>query len=167
MKTLFTLAFIFASLLFGQQQQSADHQTGVNSRGEHVMGFSHDKTTHHFRLFADGGVIEVTANDLKDTESRDQIRMHLSHIARMFVEGNFQAPMLIHDRVPPGVPTLQRLKAQVSYSYEDIDGGGKVRIMSKNEEALSAVHDFLKFQIEDHQTGDSKEITKETVAPKR
>jgi hypothetical protein len=167
MKTLFTLAFIFASLLFGQQQQSADHQTGVNGRGEHVMGFSHDKTTHHFRLFADGGVIEVTANDLKDTESRDQIRMHLSHIARMFVEGNFQAPMLIHDRVPPGVPTLQRLKAQVSYSYEDIDGGGKVRIMSKNEEALSAVHDFLKFQIEDHQTGDSKEITKETVAPKR
>jgi hypothetical protein len=85
----------------------------------------------------------------------------------MFAEGNFQAPMLIHDRVPPGVPTLQRLKAQVSYSYEDIDGGGKVRIMSKNEEALSAVHDFLKFQIEDHQTGDSKEITKETVAPKR
>jgi hypothetical protein len=167
MKTLFKLAFILASLLFGQQQQSADHQTGVNSRGEHVMGFSHDKTTHHFRLFADGGVIEVTANDLKDTESRDQIRMHLSHIARMFVEGNFQAPMLIHDRVPPGVPTLQRLKAQVSYSYEDIDGGGKVRIMSKNEEALSAVHDFLKFQIEDHQTGDSKEITKETVAPKR
>jgi hypothetical protein len=131
------------------------------------MGFSHEKTTHHFRLFSDGGVIEVTANDLKDTDSRDQIRMHLSHITRMFAEGNFQAPMLIHDRVPPGVPALLRLKAQVSYSYEDIDGGGKVRITTKNEEALSAVHGFLAFQIEDHRTGDSKEITKEPVVHKR
>jgi hypothetical protein len=55
----------------------------------------------------------------------------------------------------------------VSYSYEDIDGGGKVRITTKNEEALSAVHGFLASQIEDHRTGDSKEITKETVVHKR
>jgi len=39
--------------------------------------------------------------------------MHLSHIAQMFADGNFQAPMLIHDQAPPGVPTLQRLKAAI------------------------------------------------------
>jgi hypothetical protein len=30
------------------------------------MGFSHDKTTHHFRLYPDGGAIEVTADDPND-----------------------------------------------------------------------------------------------------
>jgi hypothetical protein len=80
----------------------------------HVMAFSHEKTTHHFRLFVDRGAIEVTANDPKDSASGDQIHMHLSHIARMFEAGDFEAPVLIHDRVPPGVPTPHRLKADVT-----------------------------------------------------
>ena len=49
----------------------------MNKRGDHVMGFDHTKTTHHFRLLPDGGTIEVAANTVEDTESRDQIRMHL------------------------------------------------------------------------------------------
>jgi hypothetical protein len=84
--------------------------------------------------------------------------MHLSHIARMFAEGNFQAPMLIHDRVPPGVPVLQRLKAEVRYRYEEIDGGGRVRIVTRSREALQALHEFLRFQIADHRTGDTGEV---------
>src|ERR1700693_4288013 len=113
------------------------HHNAVDQRGDHVMGFSHEKTTHHFRLFTDGGAIEVTANGANDTVSRDQIRMqHLSHIAGMFADGDFQAPMLIHDQTPPGVPVLQRLKAAVSYRYEDIEAGGRVRIVTKNKEAL-------------------------------
>jgi len=48
-------------------------------------------------LAKDGGAIEVTANDPNDTESRDQIRQHLTHIAMMFSAGSFNAPMLIHD----------------------------------------------------------------------
>ena len=141
-----------------------EHHGAVDKRGDHVMGFSQEKTTHHFRLFPDGGAIEVTANDPKDTESRDQIRMHLSHIAGMFADGNFKAPMLIHDQVPPGVPVLQRLKADVSYRFEEMAGGGRVRISTKNQEARGAVHDFLRFQITDHRTGDTSEITKESPA---
>ncbi len=138
------------------------HHAGVDQRGDHVMGFSHEKTTHHFRLYPDGGAIEVTANDPKDTGSRDQIRMHLSHIAGMFAAGNFKAPMLIHDQVPPGVPTLERLKAEVSYRFEEIPNGGRVKIVTKNQEALAALHEFLKFQISDHHTGDTPEVTKES-----
>jgi hypothetical protein len=130
------------------------HHDAVNERGDKVMGFSHEKTTHHFRLSADGGEIEVTANQSKDTESRDQIRAHLPHIAQMFAAGNFQAPMLVHDRTPPGVPVLEKLKDQVTYRYEPVDRGGRIRIRTKNAEALKAVHEFLRFQIEDHKTGD-------------
>jgi hypothetical protein len=53
--------------------------TGMNERGEKGMGFSQTATTHHFFLNADGGVIQVEANDPKDTTSRDNIRMHLTH----------------------------------------------------------------------------------------
>jgi hypothetical protein len=147
------LVFAAASMLAQEE-----HHDAVNQRGDHVMGFSHEKTTHHFLLFADGGAIEVRANDPKDTASRDQIRMHLSHIAQMFAAGNFDAPMLIHDRVPPGVPTLRRLKADVAWRYEDLDLGGRIRITTTNKEALAAVHEFLKFQIEDHRTGDSGQV---------
>ena len=74
----------------------------MNKRGDHVMGFDHLKTSHHFRLLSDGGAIEIIANSADDIESRDQIRMHLGHIAKMFAEGNFNAPMLIHDQTPLG-----------------------------------------------------------------
>jgi len=160
MKTRLLAVLLCGALSLVAQE---DHHTGVDKRGDHVMGFSHEKTTHHFRLYADGGAIEVTANDPKDTESRDQIRMHLSHIAGMFASGNFQAPMLIHDQAPPGVPVLQRLKAEVNYQFEEIPNGGRVRISTKNKEAISAAHEFLKFQISDHRTNDSTEVTKEAA----
>jgi len=122
------------------------------------MGFSHEKATHHFRLYPDGGAIEVTANDPNDAETSSQIRMHLSHIAGMFAAGNFNAPMLIHGRVPPGVPELKRFKAEVSYTFEEIGGGGRVRIRTRNRKARQAAYQFLRFQIADHQTGDATEI---------
>lgn len=137
-----------------------DHDAIVHKNGDMVMGFSQDKATHHFRLYADGGAIEVTANDAKDTDTRDTIRTHLGHIAHMFADGNFQAPMLIHGQVPPGVPTLQRLKSEVTYRYEDMPGGGRVVIVTANDEALKAAHEFLRFQISDHKTGDVVTISK-------
>ena len=75
------------------------------------MGFSHATTTHHFRLYKDGGAIEVAANDPQDTDNRDMIRMHLSHIAQMFAAGNFNTPMFIHATNPPGVPVMKKLRS--------------------------------------------------------
>jgi hypothetical protein len=135
------------------------HHDAVDKRGDHVMGFSHEKTTHHFFLHKDGGAIQVTANDAADAASRDQIRMHLSHIAKMFADGNFNAPMVVHDTTPPGAAALQRLKAEVKYEFREIDRGGAVRITTANKEALAAVHEFLQFQIDEHRTGDTKNIS--------
>ena len=72
------------------------HQT-MNDRGAMVMGFDQDKTAHHFLLFDDGGAIEISVKDPKDTKNRDAIRAHLPHIAMMFGGGDFNAPMLVHD----------------------------------------------------------------------
>jgi hypothetical protein len=136
-------------------QECHKHSMEMQGRGDEGMGFSQAKTTHHFNLAKDGGVISVEANDEKDTASRDQIRMHLAHIAKMFAEGNFDIPMFVHDQVPPGVPVMQSKKNQIQYRFEESKPGGRVVITSSDPEAVSAVHDFLSFQIREHKTGDS------------
>ena len=164
MKTLASLILAIATLVvvYAQQpkhgHQPADEQ--MNKRGDHVMGFDHTKTTHHFLLEESGGSIEVTANKSDDVESSEQIRMHLKHITHMFADGNFNAPMLIHDQTPPGVPVMQELKGEIKYNYEEIDRGAAVRISTKSPAALNAIYDFLRFQIKEHKTGDSLEINK-------
>ncbi len=144
-----------ALLLVGAVLASAqDHHTMVNEHGDHVMGFSHEKTTHHFELSYDGGAIDVRANDVKDTASRDEIRSHFNHIAKMFADGNFEAPMLVHSKNVPGTATMTRLKSQLHWNLTETPRGARINITADNKEALDAVHDFLRFQIEDHQTGD-------------
>ena len=126
----------------------------MNARGDKAMGFSQGKTTHHFRLLDDGGAIEVEANDSQDTSSRASIRQHLAYIAEAFSSGDFDVPMFVHDQTPPGVPLMKRLKADIKYEFEQTERGGRLRIKTANAEALAAVQAFLRFQIEEHQTGD-------------
>lgn len=118
------------------------------------MGVPHDKSTHHFRLLSDGGAIELTANDINDMLTRDEIRNHLSHIVQMFANGNFQLPMFIHDTVPPGIPVMKSKRARIAYVLEPMSNGGRVRITTTDIEAVRAIHQFLTFQIDDHRTGD-------------
>lgn len=137
-------------------ESSSQHT--MEHRGEDVMGFSQTKTAHHFLLTRDGGVIEVSAKDAKDTVSQDQIRMHLPHIATAFARGDFTDPMEVHEQTPPGVPTMKRLKAQIRYKFEETDTGGRVLIHSESLEAIRAIHEFLRFQIREHHTGDSLKV---------
>jgi hypothetical protein len=122
------------------------------------MRFPHGETTHHFRLSPDGGTIEVTANDSKDTQNEQAIRSHLIHIATLFSHGDFSIPMFVHSQVPPGTTEMKERRAEISYTFEELPTGGRVRISTKNHDALNAVHDFLNFQIDDHHTGDTTEI---------
>ena len=141
------------------EAQRPKHDMGtMNERGDKVMGFDHMKTTHHFLLQKDGGVIQIEANDASDHESRDQIRGHLGHIAKMFSEGNFSAPMLIHAQDPPGTDDMKRLKAEIKYEFVETERGASIQISTGNAEALKAIHEFLRFQIKEHETGDPLEV---------
>jgi hypothetical protein len=153
------LAAAVPSALPAQEGHSC-HAAEVDARGDHVMGFDHSKTTHHFLLTASGGIIDVSANDPNDAASRDAIRTHLEHVAGMFAHGNYEAPMLIHGRVPPGVPEMKSHPDAIRWSYEKTEAGARVVASSKDPAVVSAIHSFLQFQIEDHRTGDSTEIPK-------
>jgi len=153
---------ILPGMVSAQQNPSPEQdkrQKNVVKRGEHVMGFSHEATTHHFRLFNDGGEIVVRANDPKDKASIDQIRTHLGHIAKMFASGNFDSPMLIHDTNPPGTATMTRLKEQISYEFSETDRGARIRLITSSPETTDAVHAFLLCQIVDHRTQDAPTIS--------
>ncbi|MBK5257471.1 MAG: hypothetical protein JJE39_15710 [Vicinamibacteria bacterium] len=134
--------------------RTSEHQHQVDQNGDRAMGFSHEKTTHHFLLEGKGGAVQVEANAADDKESREQIQAHLGHIAKMFAEGNFNTPMLVHSVLPPGTPTMTRLKAEIRFSYESSPKGGRIVMATSNKEALDAIHEFLRFQIKDHNTGD-------------
>jgi hypothetical protein len=126
----------------------------LNERAEKGMGFSQTATAHHFLLNSSGGVIQVEANDPTDDADRNNIRMHLGHIAEAFQSGDFDIPMFVHDAVPPGVPEMKRLQKTIHYSFEETPNGGRVVISTVDKEALAAIHRFLRFQIEEHKTGD-------------
>lgn len=154
MRELFVL---FTAILL-LNPQAPNPQKEVVERGDHVMGFSHEKTVHHFLLYPNGGEINVSANDPGDKGSIEQVRMHLGHIAKMFAAGNFNAPMLIHDTNPPGVPAMTRLKDAIKYEYSETDRGARIRLVTENSQGIDAIHAFLLFQIIDHQTGDKASI---------
>ena len=141
----------------GMTGQMMEHSM-IMQHGEHAMGFSQTQTTHHFFLTKDGGVIQVEANDPKDTQSRELIRTHLAHITKAFAAGDFSDPLAVHDKYPDGVPVMQELKGDIHYTFEQTPNGGRVLIHTANSRALEAIYQFIRFQITDHQTGDSLNV---------
>jgi hypothetical protein len=158
--TIAACLFLLARASPASQQQHDDTaqqqhgNTAMNTRGTHVMGFDQSKTTHHFTLTKTGGIIQVQANDPSDTPSRDHIRMHLEHISKAFAQGDFTDPHEVHAETPPGVPEMKAQKAKITYQYESIANGAKVIITTENPKALKAIHDYLRYQIREHKTGD-------------
>jgi hypothetical protein len=154
---MLVLLFAAARASGAAEPNTCPHAAAVDRRGDQGMGFDHDKTAHHFGLTADGGTISAEALDAADVDSQKAIRQHMGHIAAAFAEGNFAMPMFIHDRMPPGVPTMKRLRKRIRYRVETTERGARVVIQTEDGHALRAVHAFLRFQIADHRTGDSPE----------
>jgi len=155
-RTIAAGLFLLASAAAAVQQQH--DSTAMNTRGAHVMGFDQNKTTHHFTLTKTGGIIQVQANDPSDTTSCDHIRMHLEHISKAFAQGDFTDPHEVHAETPPGVPTMKARKAKITYQFESIAKGAKVIITTEDPKALEAVHDYLRYQIREHKTGDPLDL---------
>jgi hypothetical protein len=148
------MTLLLSAIALGLALQAPASTQHAHDRANHAMGFDQAKTTHHFRIEADGGTIEVTAKDAKDQTSIDQIRGHLQHIATMFANGDFNIPMLVHEQMPPGADAMKARREALSYKYESLPAGGKVVIRTTDAQARAAVHEFLRFQIREHHTGD-------------
>jgi hypothetical protein len=129
-------------------------RSAVDHRHEDTTGLPSHGIEHHFLLSADGGSIRLEVKDAKQAEDRARVRAHLQAIARAFAAGDFAMPVHIHDQVPPGVETMKARKDAIRYRYAETPKGGAVAIATADPAALGAIHDFLRFQISDHATGD-------------
>jgi hypothetical protein len=101
-----------------------------------------------------GGAIQVEVNNASDASNRSNIRMHLAHIAQAFQGGDLDIPIFVHDTIPPGVQEMKTLRGTIHYSFEETLNGGRVVISSTDKADVQAIHQFLRFQIEEHKTGD-------------
>jgi hypothetical protein len=158
MKKLILTLILTLPLIAQDHANCPLHEKHVAEAGDRVMGFSHDKTTHNFRLLEDGGAIEARSLDANDAESVAAIRTHLKSIAKEFADGNFAKPLEIHGRMPDGAEMMKEQRDAIEYRYEEIPNGARVRMTTKQNRARDAVHAFLRFQIGEHHTGNSLKI---------
>jgi len=135
----------------------AVHGAKVDGRHDTLVA-SHETTRHSFRLFADGGAIELRANDAADTATIAGVRTHLQEIADQFAANDFATPAFVHGREPAGVAGMRQLHDAIAFKYESVKGGGRIRMTTANPEALAAIHEFLKFQVVEHRTDNSGKV---------
>jgi len=139
------------------QKEKDQRFADTKARGARAMGFDQDRTTHKFVKHEDGGAIEVTVNDPKDAVNLSAIRKHLRQIAQDFAQGDFRSPLATHAELPAGAAAMQAAKDKITYRFEELPGGARVRIATRDPEALKAIHEFMGYQVREHRTGDTTE----------
>jgi hypothetical protein len=118
---------------------TAHDHAKMNERSEKGMTFSQTATVHRFLLKPDGGIIQVAANDPKDSDSIDHIRKHLAHISHAFSSGDFDIPLFVYDTVPPGVPDMKRFASKITYTAVQTPNGGRVDPRSRRHQRDSQI----------------------------
>ena len=151
-------AAVMAAPEAARAQHAGHDHAAMNARGAVAMGFDQARATHHFRLTPEGGRIEVQANEKADEDTTRRVRAHLQAIRTQFAAGDFRAPRHTHAEDPPGVVVLKRLRSRIEYKFLPLDGGGRVVFSTRDPEALSAIHAFLRYQIREHRTGDPEVV---------
>jgi hypothetical protein len=149
-----------AGMTHEEHLRQIERNAELQRRGAAAMGFDQDRTTHQFRLTSTGGAVEVLVNDPADSANLSQVRLHLKAISAEFARGRFDKPFATHGEEPPGVETMQKRKAMLQYRYEELPTGGRVVIITSDREARNAVHEFLRYQIQEHGTGDPLTVSR-------
>jgi TusA-related sulfurtransferase len=68
--------------------------------------------------------------------------------------------MLIHDTNVPGTDAMAKAKDRIRFVYVETPQGGRLDLITTDPMAVRAIHEFMRFQISDHKTGDTTAVTK-------
>jgi hypothetical protein len=115
------------------------------------MGVDQYTSSHRFEPLADGGRITLV-RDSVDPDGVAQIRAHMAEIAGAFRRGDFSVPGFVHDRAVPGTAIMAARRSRISYRVDNLPQGGSLRLHSTDSTAVSAIHQFLAFQRQDHRS---------------
>lgn len=123
----------------------------LQARGKQAIGVDQYTSTHHFDDMTDGGRIELQL-DVDDSAGVAQIRAHLQAIASAFADGDFTTPAFVHMQSVTGANVMAAKRAAIRYTFTALPRGGQLLIVSKDKDAITAIHEFLAFQRMDHRT---------------
>lgn len=131
---------------------SHTRQAQVRARGQHVMPFRLDRTTHVFDKTATGGVESVVAKTADDRDQIPLIRRHLRREQQLFSRGDFQDPMAIHGMAMPGIDVLRRSASKLRVGYHELARGAQLLYVTSDARVRRALHDWFDAQLMDHGT---------------
>lgn len=123
----------------------------VQQRGHAAMGVDQHTSRHKFESLPDGGRITLE-RDSGDLAGVAQIRSHMEEIAASFQAGDFSIPGFVHDAEVPGTKIMRARRAHIQYAPSATPAGGQLRIVSRDPQAIAAIHEFLAFQRRDHRS---------------
>ena len=149
-----------ASLLFStvlgvaQEPPKPYVDPALLSRATKTSGFDSDRVTRHFYVLKNGGAVEITAKDPNDEATIKAIQAHLKKESDQLAKGSFEIFTNIYGRTPENAPQLKKLRDDVTYAMVPQENGAVLRMLTVNPAAKSAIHDNLRFQIDQWKTGD-------------
>jgi hypothetical protein len=130
--------------------RAAERRAQVAERGEEVMPFDLDATTHTFTDTGTGGVQLVTADDPDDERQIELIRGHLREEKERFSRGDFDDPAAIHGEDMPGVAELAAGYDRITVAYAERPAGAELVYTTDDPELVEAVHAWFERQVMDH-----------------
>ena len=151
-KRLVTLSVAVMIAAAGCAESSVDaaRQEEVARKGEKVMPFDLDRTTHTFEPLSNGGLQAVVADDPTDQGQIRLIRKHLRKEATAFSRGDFGDPAAIHGDSMPGLKQLEESYRNISVTFSETPDGATLRYRSGSSEAVDALHRWFEAQLMDH-----------------
>jgi len=156
-RRILTLVLLLPIAACSRQDKAETHGdssfAALQQRGEKAMGVNQYTSQHVFEPLPGGGRI-VLQREASDSVGVAAIRAHMDTISKSFANGDFAVPGFVHaTNDVPGTAAMKRLKAEITYTPQDLPGGAQVVISTRNPQAMSAIHEFLAFQRMDHRAG--------------
>jgi hypothetical protein len=150
--TLFvSIALLAAGMAEAGEKATESRLDEVQRRGEQVMPFSLEQTTHIFTKTAHGGVQQVIAKENADAGQIDLIQTHLSNISRQFAQGDFSDPAKIHGDEMPGLAALRKARpGQIRIEYRKLGKGARIAYSAEDPDLIRAIHQWFDAQMSDH-----------------
>ena len=123
--------------------------------------YDRHRVVHHVYLYPDGGMMTLTVSDPSDAETRKAVRAFVQRVSQLMVMGDLTR---LREQFGDAVPGLDRIaearrrKATITVRSSTPDEGSQIVFSTMDPVVLQALHEFLRFQITDLNTGDSPEL---------
>lgn len=127
----------------------AAKQAEVAERGRAVMPFDLDRTMHHFKKLASGGVQQLVSTD-GDPQQIALIRQHLQTEALRFQQGNFSDPSSIHGDEMPGLEALAAGASRIEIRYAESPQGAQLTYATADPALVTVIHTWFDAQVREH-----------------